>query len=153
MSSRLFQKLREEMGVGYYVRASNDAFTDHGFLDVSAGVDNKRVYEVVSVVLEEFKKLTQELVAERELKKVKDFMIGNMYLGLESSDDLAEFYGIQEVLRKELFTPQEVAKKIKAVTATDIKRVARNIFQDKNLNLALIGPLRDKKAFSSILKF
>ena len=76
-----------------------------------------------------------------------------MYLGLESSDDLAEFYGIQEVLRKELFTPQEVAKKIKAVTATDIKRVARNIFQDKNLNLALIGPLRDKKAFSSILKF
>src|SRR3989338_6715948 len=36
MSSRLFQKLREEMGVGYYVRAFNDAFTDHGFFQISA---------------------------------------------------------------------------------------------------------------------
>ena len=152
MSSRLFQKLREEMGVGYYVRASNDAFTDHGFLDVSAGVDNKRVHEVVCVILEEFKKLTQELVAKRELKKVKDFMIGNMYLGLESSDDLAEFYGLQEIIRKRILTSKEVAKEIKAVTAADIKRVARNIFQNKNLNLALIGPFRDKKAFSKILK-
>ncbi|MEJ0001604.1 MAG: pitrilysin family protein [bacterium] len=38
MSSRLFQKLREEMGVGYYVRAYNDAYTDHGFFEVAAGV-------------------------------------------------------------------------------------------------------------------
>src|SRR5258708_31471779 len=47
MSSRLFQKLREEMGVGYYVRAYNDAYTDHGFFQISAGVDNKRIDEVI----------------------------------------------------------------------------------------------------------
>src|SRR3989338_7469644 len=43
MSSRLFVKLREEMGVGYYVRAYNDAYTDHGVFQISAGVDNKRI--------------------------------------------------------------------------------------------------------------
>ena len=51
MSSRLFQKFREEMGVGYYVRAYNDAYTDHGFFQVSAGVDNKRIEEVIKAVL------------------------------------------------------------------------------------------------------
>lgn len=153
MSSRLFQKLREEMGVGYYVRASNEVYTDHGYLAASAGVDNKRVGEVIEVMLEEFRKLMKELVSEKELKKAKDFMIGNMYLNLESSDSLAEFYGIEEILQKKALTPREIAQKIKAVTAQDIKRVARNIFQNKNLNLALIGPFKDKKAFSSILKF
>ena len=57
MSSRLFKKLRDEMGVCYYVRASHDAFTDHGFYSVSAGVDSKRVKEVVSVILSELNKL------------------------------------------------------------------------------------------------
>ena len=55
MSSRLFVKLREELGVCYYVRAYNDAYTDHGFLQISAGVDNKRINEVVEVVLRECK--------------------------------------------------------------------------------------------------
>ena len=52
MSSRLFVKLREEMGVGYYVRAYNDAYTDHGFFQISAGVDNKRIGEVIPVLSE-----------------------------------------------------------------------------------------------------
>ena len=60
MSSRLFIKLREEMGVGYYVRAYNDSFTDHGFFQISAGVDNKRIYEVLRAVLEECTKLKNE---------------------------------------------------------------------------------------------
>lgn len=51
MSSRLFTKLRDEMGVCYYVKAGNDAYSDHGYLGVSAGVDNKRVEEVVGVIL------------------------------------------------------------------------------------------------------
>src|SRR3989344_631902 len=60
MSSRLFQKLREEMGVGYYVRAYNDVYTDHGFFQISAGVDNKRINEVIRAVLAECKKLKEE---------------------------------------------------------------------------------------------
>jgi predicted Zn-dependent peptidase len=69
MSSRLFQKLREEMGVGYYVRAYNDAFTDHGYFQISAGVDNKRIAEVLQAVLEECQKLKNYEVSEEELNK------------------------------------------------------------------------------------
>ena len=153
MSSRLFQKLREEMGVGYYVRASGDVYTDHGFFQVSAGVDNKRVAEVIKAVLAECKKLKIEKVGESELEKVKEFLIGNLKLSLESSDDIANFYGGQELLKKELKTPEQKAKEIRKVTSKEIQKLAGEIFKDSRLNLALIGPFQDKKKFSGILKF
>ncbi len=153
MSSRLFQKLREEMGVGYYVRAYNDAFTDHGFFQVSAGVDNKRIEEVVSVVLALCKKLKDEKVSEGELSKVKECLIGNMKLSLESSDDIANFFGGQELLKKEIKSVEERALEIRKVTAKQIQDLAREIFQDQKLNLALIGPFKDKAKFLKILKF
>jgi predicted Zn-dependent peptidase len=152
MSSRLFQKLREEMGVGYYVRSYNDTSTDHGVFQASAGVDNKRVEEVIKAMLAEFKKLKNTLVSEEELKKVKDYLIGNMYLELESSDELASFYGMQEAIKREEVSPQEIAKRIRAVTPAQIKKVANRILTNDRLNLALIGPFKDKKHFSKILK-
>ena len=152
MSSRLFEKLREQMGVGYYVRCGHDVYTDHGYLVAATGVVPARAKEVVTAVLNEFKMLSQESVDERELKKVKDALIGNMMLELEASDDVAEYYGFQEVLREELTKPAEAAKKIRAVTAKDILRVARKMFVNERLNLAVIGPFRETKAFEKILK-
>ncbi|HNW71322.1 MAG TPA: pitrilysin family protein [Candidatus Paceibacterota bacterium] len=153
MSSRLFQKLREEMGVGYYVRAYDDVYTDHGFFEISAGVDNKRIEEVIQAVIDECKKLKTELVSEEELNKVKECLIGNMKLSLESSDDIANFYGGQELLKKEIKNAEEKAKEIRKVTSKEIKKMANEIFKDEKLNLALIGPFKEKDKFSKILKF
>lgn len=156
MSSRLFQKLREEMGVGYYVRAYNDAFTDHGFFQISAGVDNKRINEVLQAVLLECRKLKEEIVSDEELNKVKEYLIGNMKLSLESSDDIANFFGGQELLKKEILNLEDKIKEIRKVNAKEIKLLAQDIFQDKKLNLAMIGPFneeKDKASFLKILKF
>lgn len=153
MSSRLFQKLREEMGVGYYVRAYNDAYTDHGFFQISAGVDNKRINEVIKAVLFECNKLKIELVSEEELNKVKEYLIGNMKLSLESSDDIANFYGGQELLKHELKNAEEKAKEIRKVTSSQIQKLSKQIFKNEKLNMALIGPFKDKKQFKEILKF
>ncbi|MBU4536836.1 insulinase family protein [Patescibacteria group bacterium] len=153
LSSRLFKKMRDEMGVCYYVRAENDPAFDHGFFGISAGVDNKRLNEVVGVLLIELKKLKEELVSENELQKVKDSIVGNIYLGLESSDSIANYFGSQELLKDKILTPEEKIERIKAVTSQDIKRVANRIFVDKGLNLAVIGPIKDKKPLQKILKF
>lgn len=156
MSSRLFTKLREEMGVGYYVRAYNDVYTDHGFFEVSAGVDNKRINEVLRAVLYECNKLKNGQVSEEELNKVKECLIGNMKLSLESSDDIANFYGAQELLKKEIKNAEEKANEVRKVSAKQIKDIANKIFQNKILNLALIGPFdakKDKNKFLKILKF
>ncbi len=153
MSSRLFHKLRNEMGVCYYVSAHQNSFTDHGFFDISIGVDNARVHEVIKVVLEECKKLTEILVGKVELQKAKECIAGGLYLGLESSDSLAEYYGFQEIMKKELKRPEDILDAMKKVTAKDVQRVAREIFQDKNLNLAIIGDFQTDETFRDILKF
>lgn len=152
MSSRLFQKLRDEMGVGYYVNAANESYTDHGIFSVSTGVDNARVKEVVKAILDEFKKLKEDIVPQDELQKAKDYIIGNMLLGLESSDSQAEFCGYQEILKKEIRTPSEIAEKIQEVTSDDIKSLANTIFTSQNLNMALIGRFKNGNAFKSIFK-
>ncbi|MDD4803965.1 MAG: pitrilysin family protein [Candidatus Pacebacteria bacterium] len=153
LSSRLFEKMRNEMGICYYVYADNDSFTDHGIFSVSAGVDSNRVKEAIVAILAELKKLKTELINKEELNKVKQFLIGNLNLGLESSDSIASFYGYQEVMRKNIKKPEDIIKEIKAVTAEEIKFVAERIFKDELLNLAIVGKFKDKQEFLNILKF
>ncbi|PIQ91384.1 MAG: hypothetical protein COV70_04000 [Parcubacteria group bacterium CG11_big_fil_rev_8_21_14_0_20_39_22] len=154
MSSRLFFKLRDEMGVCYYVRAFNDGYTDHGSVGVWAGVNVARTKEVVEVILGEFKKLKDELVSEDELKKVQEYMIGTMNLRLEPSDSLADHFGFQEIFNLSIKTPKELSKEIRAVTAKDVQRLAKKLFVSKNLNLAVVGPFKDKdkESFNNLLK-
>jgi len=153
MSSRLFQKMREELGICYYVGAGNDTFTDHGVFAVFAGVDSTRVKDAISAILAELKRLKIELVEKEELNKVKRQLIGKLNLGLESSDDLAEFYGGQEVLREKIKTPEDIIKEIEKVTAEEIKFVAERIFKDETLNLAIVGKFKNEKEFKDILKY
>jgi predicted Zn-dependent peptidase len=153
MSSRLFQKLREEMGVGYYVRSSYDTYTDHGIFSVSIGADVSRVEEVVKAIIVELKRFTTELVSKEELLKTQEYIIGMMLLGLESSDSIAEFYGYQEIMRQPLKMPNDLIKEIRAVTPEAIRKMAKRIFVTKNLNLAMIGPAVDEKKLKELLTF
>jgi predicted Zn-dependent peptidase len=152
MSSRLFQKLREEMGVGYYVKSFSDEYTDHGYLSVVAGVDRKRVEEVVQVIIEEFRKLKTDLVPASELRKAKDYLSGNLYLGLETSDAVAEFFGIQEVLKHSLKTPDEMVKEVRKISSSDVKKVAREIFKKSEINLAAIGRDLSRERLKKVLQ-
>ncbi len=139
MGSRLFEKMRTELGICYYIRSEVDFYTDHGYLAVSSGVNPGRFEEAIGAVSSEFKKLKNELVNEEELLKVKNYLIGNLELSLETSDQVGGFLAVQEILKKEIQTPEEIAEKIKAVTAEDIKKLAGEIFSSNNINLVVIG--------------
>ena len=150
-SSRLFAKMRDELGLCYYTRASIDSLTDHGYFTVSAGVTNARTEEAVKVIIEEFKRLRDEKIPEKELKKAKDFSLGQIALNLESSDEIADFYGFQELLKEEIKNPQEYMNKIKAVTAEDIQKVLKEVIKEDRLNLAIVGPFKDEEKFKKLL--
>ncbi len=151
LSSRLGQKIREEMGAAYYVNAGAALHTDHGYLAASAGVDHNKINEVIEAVLEEFKKLTAEPVSEKELERAKNHLIGHLIMGLETSDQLAGFYGIDEILTGKIIAPRELIKKIQEVKSEEIREIAKDIFQDSKLNLALIGPFEEPARFEKIL--
>jgi len=153
MSSRLFQKLREEMGVGYYVRSETDESTDHGVLSVSTGVDTNRVTEVVKAIMSEFRKIRDVLVPELELKKAKDYIVGSTFLGLESSDSVAEYYAMQKVVSGEMITPLDFASHIEEVTSQDVMDLAKEIMIDSRLNMAAIGNIKNKEEIEKELVF
>lgn len=151
MSSRLFQKIREELGAAYYVRALTDLYSDHGLIFMEAGVDHKKAALVVKTALQEFSRLTREKPGRNELLKAKDHLVGNLFLSLETSDELGYFYGGQEIMGLPLQSPEEAARRLQAVSAEEVRSVARAIFRDNRLNLAAIGPFRKEK-FNGILK-
>ncbi len=151
MSSRLFQKVRDEMGAAYYVGASNDSFTDHGYFQVAAGVDQRRVKDVLAAVLGEMQRLKNEEVSAEELKKAKEHLIGTMYLSLETSDALADIYGYQEILRKPIRTPDETRDLISKVKANDLRELANEVFVSPHLNFTLVGRFKDAGEFLPLL--
>jgi len=153
MSSRLFQRVREEMGAAYYVRAGADLLSDHGYFAVSAGVDHKKLKDVIKAILNELSKISKDSISEQELKRAKDHLSGSLILNLETSDELAMFYGGQDILKRSAMTPEETLAKINAVTTKDVVAVAQDIFQNDKLNLALIGPYKNADEFKEILTF
>ncbi len=135
------------------MRAGSNEFTDHGYFEIAAGVTNTRIEEVIKEILKECTRLRTELVSPAELAKAKEYIIGNMKLELEASDEWANFYGGQEIFRRKIETPEMIEAKIRKVTAKNIQELANTIFTDKNLNLAVIGPFEDKNQFFPILSF
>lgn len=153
MSSRLFSKMREELGICYYIHASPTSYMDYGDLTISAGVDNSRVMEAVKGIIGECMRLKDELVSEAEMKKVKDYLSGTTLLGLETSDARAELCGYQEVLKGVIENPSDIIAKIRAVTAEQVQALAREVFVDNNINMAAVGKYKTGEAFLPYLKF
>ncbi len=153
-SSRLFTKMRDELGMCYYTKAGIDSYTDRGSFIVRAGVTVSRMHESINVIIDEFKKIRSEKIPDDELQKAKDFIIGNFSIGLETSEDVADYFGFQELLREEILNPKDYVAKIKSVTNKDIQKVLKQIMKPKNLNLTIIGPFveSDKESFEKLLK-
>ncbi len=151
MSSRLFTELREKRGLAYYVRTNNEPYTDSGYLTTQAGVPINKLSEAIKIILSEYKKLTEKLISAEELNRVKQCLIGRTTLNLESSDSLANWYARQAILFKEqnkkdkVLTPEKYYNQIKKIGVKDIRRVAKEIFVNNKLNLAVIGPYSKKE--------
>ncbi len=152
MSSRLFTELRVKNGLAYYIKTSNEEYSDTGYLMSQAGVPNNKVVKAVEIVLQEYKKLKINKVSRAELERAKDFIKGKMAINLEDSNNVANYYAEQEIIKKSILTPNEYLEKINQVTSGQIQKVAQEIFVNKGLNLALIGNFQDGKQFEDVLK-
>ncbi len=150
MSSRLFKKMRDELGICYYVRAGHDSSTNHGAFTVSAGVANDRFDEAVGTIIELLKEIKREIVSDKEIKKAKEYLLGSTALSLESSDAWAQFYVFQEALSGKMKTLPEITKDIKAVTAEDVQKMANKLFKPDNVTLAVVGNVKPFKHLGTL---
>jgi len=151
MSSRLFMAVRERRGLAYSVHTGTDAYHDAGYLATQCGVEHENLEKTIRVILDEYRRIREEVVPEKELVKAKEHIKGSMAMHLESSDDIVSFLVDQEALKGEIILPEERFAKIDAVSSEDIRRVAEMIFRPERLNLASIGPQTSAKKLEKML--
>jgi len=150
MASRLFLEVRERLGLAYEVHSFAIKHSDTGALVVYIGCEPRRVEAAVVAVRAQLQRLAREPVPSAELRRAQASMTGRLSLQLESTSALASYLGEQELLTDEILAPHEVARRVDAVTAGDVQRVARRLCAD-GLRAAAIGPLRRPERLTALL--
>lgn len=145
MSSRLFQNIREKLGLAYAVFSDLNPYRDTGCLSVYAGTSLESTPQVVSLVLQEFRKLKDDLLPAEELRRAKDHLKGSLILGLESSSSRMSNLARQELYFGRFFNVNEIGELVESVTADEIREVARTFFQSDLVALTVLGNLKGLK--------
>lgn len=152
MSSRMFLKVREELGLAYSVRTAVDFDTETGALMTVGGIRNDKVKEAVDAMLAEYAAIKETAPPAEEVEKAKDSMIGRFVLGLEQTDEVANYVATQELLLERVKTPEQEIEELKAVTPSLVQDLANTLFTREHLNLAMIGPDNDSARWQSVLE-
>jgi predicted Zn-dependent peptidase len=153
MRSRLFQRVREQLGLAYTVESYISTLQDTGAIGIYAGVGIERTAETVRAIIDELDRLRQEPVPEDELRKAQEFIRGRLALSLEDSFTLAAWYARQQLLGPEVLEPEETVNRLEAVRSDDIHRLAQSLFQEERLNLAIVGPFSQNHNFRDVIHF
>jgi predicted Zn-dependent peptidase len=152
MSSRLFLELRERKGLAYDIHSHVSYFRDSGSLAVYAGVEPKKIELTVEAILQELVRLRDDPIPEVEVVKAKEMGKGRLMLRMEDTRSVSGWMGGQELLTDRILTVDEVVSIVDSITASDIQRVAGELFLTSKLNLALVGPVRSKGRLERLLK-
>jgi len=139
MSSRLFQRVREERGLAYSVYSYTDAHADAGLFGVYAGCAPGKVGQVLDLVRAELAEVAEHGVDDDEVRRSQGNLRGSLVLGLEDTGSRMTRLGKAELVHDEVLTPDEVLQRISAVTPDDVRAVARDVLT-RPLSLAVIGP-------------
>jgi predicted Zn-dependent peptidase len=124
---------------------------DAGMFVAAAGIKLEKIEEGLKVIKDELEATTITMVTSDELKKAKEMIRGRLALRSESTNFLAEHFGVKFILDGELEPFEEYLKRIDAVTAEDILAVAKDLFKKEHYNLQLIGPFKSTAKFEKII--
>ena len=150
MSSRLFTEIREHRGLAYDIHSYTEHFLKSGSFAIYAGVDPEKIETAVAAILEEISQIKQGITAS-ELTRAKELSKGRLYLRFEDSQNVALWYGGQEILTQQILDIDDVISIVDAITIDELKEVAEEIITDSGLNLAVIGPIKEEESYRDSL--
>ncbi|KAF0171109.1 MAG: Peptidase M16 domain protein [Limisphaerales bacterium] len=152
MSSRLFQSLREDRGIAYDVHSSVSFFADCGDLSIYAGVDEDKLEKGLRLIAAELRGLVAKAPPLSEVRRARDYVIGQFDLALESTEPHMTWLGELVVGHGRLKPPALTRDQLAAVTPAQIRAAARDFFRPERLSLALVSPLKSAAHLVGVLK-
>ena len=151
MSSRLFQVVREDRGLAYSIYSSLNYFDDVGTLTISAGLDAGNLAETLKLIRRQMELLTRTVPGAAEFRRARDYVLGQIDLGLESTDNQMMWLGEQLFGYGRILPPAEIKRRLAKVRPGEIRAVAREFFRSERLNLALVSPLKSGRGLARML--
>ena len=141
MSSRLFQKIREERGLCYSIYAQAGAYDDTGMLTIYAGTSASEIGELCGLTIDEMKRAAEDMT-EAEIARARAQMKAGLLMGLESPSGRAERMARHVAIWGKVQSAEESAAEIEAVTRREVLRFAGGLVDGAMTALALYGPVR-----------
>jgi predicted Zn-dependent peptidase len=152
MSSRLFLSVREARGLAYDVSSGLVDYADAGALEISAGVDPDKLPEAIEAILAELARLRDEPVGPDELAKAKRYLSGGLELRMDETRHVASWIGGQEALHDRVLTVEEALEAIGKVDAAAVQELAKRLFRDEVLRLAVVARPRHLRGLEARLR-
>ncbi|MBU1122734.1 MAG: pitrilysin family protein [Candidatus Omnitrophota bacterium] len=154
MSSRLFEEVRERRALCYDISTEVRKYRDSGAFAVHLGLDKSKITVALSSILKELTKLKEKLVSLKEVDRAKDYLLGQMAMGLERPGGRMFFLAESYLSTRRIYTLNEIKKKIRAIDAYQIRELSREIFSVKNMCVACIGDFNNdiEKKIKDVIK-
>ncbi len=143
LSSRLVQKIREEMGLAYTVYSYHGAYSDCGAFIFSAATRAENCQTVVNLIIDEARQVAQEGINDNELKRVFNQMKGSLFMGLESINSRMNKLGRSLLIQNEIITPEETVEKLWQVTPEMIQQTAKKLFAEGRFCVTVLGQVEN----------
>jgi len=136
MSSRLFQKIREEHGLAYSVYAYHTGFMDTGLFAVYSALNPAQIGDVMGLILGELQNIN---LAQSELNKTKEQLKSSFILGLESVSSRMSGIGRNMLMLNRITTPDELIQKIDEINLDNFYELCERIFKMDQMSISIVG--------------
>lgn len=143
VSSRLFQKIREEAGLTYSIYSYTTSFLNAGLFSVFTALNPNQFEEVLKRVINEVNLIKETKFTKDELSTTKEHLKSSIILGLESSSSRMSSLGKSQLLLGRVRTPDEIIEKINAVTEEDIYDTIHQVLDFSNISISIVGQTKD----------
>lgn len=150
MSSRLFQKIREDKGACYYVQTKSESYFDTGIFFTRCGINKSNLYDVLKDIKKAYKDIYNKGITNEEFKNSKEYIKGKIALSLEDSEEVSHFLASQELLTNDISTAEDLFKMIDEIDMEYINKIIKKYF-DKKLFISCIGPDIKKEKLKDII--
>lgn len=150
MSSRLFQKIREEKGLVYSIYSYPSSYKSAGLFVIYAGMNPEHLNQVIEMSIKEVEILIRDGISEDELQKSKEQLKGNYILGLESTSSRMNSIGKSELMLGHIYTPEEILEKIDDINMEQVRNVIEQVFKFENTSFAGVGNIRDEAGIKKL---
>ena len=144
MSSRLFQRIREESGLAYSVYSYPSCYTDTGMVVIYAGTSPQNTGRVLEQIEEEIARLVKEGLTVDEFEKTRSQLKGSYVLGLESASARMNSLGRRMLLHGTTQTEDEMLSILNSVTLDEVNGVMRRVLTG-NRSMAVVSPAGAKQ--------